>query len=105
MSVIIKGMEIPESCDKCPFGSWTDATYFHCFSMEDEYEMQHGDRLDDCPLIEIPEPHGRLIDADALSYRCGDWYTEEGTEEGFIGALKYLLEDAPTIIPTTEEET
>ena len=25
------------------------------------------DRIDeDCPLIEVPEPHGRLIDADAL---------------------------------------
>ena len=26
--------------------------------------------------------HGRLIDADALIAKYGNWYTEEGTEEG-----------------------
>lgn len=24
----------------------------------------------------------RLIDGDALTEKCGGWYTEEGTEEG-----------------------
>ena len=44
----------------------------------------------------------RLIDADALTAKCGEWYTEEGTEEGFIGTLKSLLDEAPTVdaIPT-----
>lgn len=51
----------------------------------------------------------RLIDADALIAKCGNWYTEEGTEEGFIGALKSLLDKQPTIepephwIPVTEQ--
>ena len=39
----------------------------------------------------------RLIDADALTAKCGEWYTEEGTEEGFIGTLESLLNAAPTI--------
>lgn len=39
----------------------------------------------------------RLIDADALKEKCGDWYTEEGPEEGFIGRLGDLLDKAPTI--------
>ena len=39
----------------------------------------------------------RIIDADALREKCGEWYTEEGTEEGFIGTLKGLLDAAPTI--------
>lgn len=39
----------------------------------------------------------RLIDADALKVKCGEWYTEEGTEEGFIGTLGSLLDTAPTV--------
>ena len=41
----------------------------------------------------------RLIDADLLITRCGDWYVEEGSEEGFIGTLKDVINYAPTIEP------
>ena len=41
----------------------------------------------------------RLIDADALIEKCGDWYVEEGAESGFIGTLKNLLATMPTIQP------
>lgn len=41
----------------------------------------------------------RLIDADALIAKYGDWYTEEGTEEGFIGTLKGLIDTIPTVQP------
>jgi hypothetical protein len=40
---------------------------------------------------------GRLIDADALTEKYGDWYTEEGTEEGYIGTIKGIVESMPTI--------
>lgn len=35
----------------------------------------------------------KLIDADELIEKCGEWYTEEGSEEGFIGTLKQLLDE------------
>ena len=35
----------------------------------------------------------RLIDADALTEKYGDWYVEEGTDEGFIGTLGQLLSE------------
>jgi len=41
----------------------------------------------------------RLIDADALVSKCGNWYCEEGTEEGFIGDIKHLMDAQPTITP------
>lgn len=41
----------------------------------------------------------RMIDADALIKKCGEWYTEEGTEEGFIGTVKNLIDAQPTIEP------
>ena len=39
----------------------------------------------------------RLIDADAVIEKCGDWYVEEGSEEGFIGTLKSLIDEQPTV--------
>lgn len=41
----------------------------------------------------------RLIDADALIDKYGDWYTEEGTEEGYIGTIKGIVDSMPTIDP------
>ena len=41
---------------------------------------------------------GKLIDADALIAKCGNWYTEEGTEAGFIGTLKQLLDEQPEAV-------
>lgn len=40
-----------------------------------------------------------LIDADALIEKYGDWYVEEGPEEGFIGTIKHLIDAQPTIKP------
>ena len=39
----------------------------------------------------------RLIDADALIDKYGDWYTEEGMEEGYIGTIKGIVDSMPTI--------
>lgn len=41
----------------------------------------------------------RAIDADALVAKYGNWYTEEGSEEGFIGTIKSLVDTMPTIEP------
>ena len=41
----------------------------------------------------------RLIDADALTDKYGDWYTEEGSEEGYIGTIKGIVDSMPTIAP------
>ena len=54
MSVVIKGMEMPKNCDTCFLSKWDSCNErFYCM-------------FDFCPLVEVPAPHGRLIDADAL---------------------------------------
>ena len=56
MSIIIKGMDMPKSCWECEI--------FGC-SLRDK--LAHiEDRNPDCPLVEIPTPHGRLIDEDNI---------------------------------------
>ena len=54
MAILIKGMEMPKSCKECKFWSITS-----CIA---SYQGEKS-----CPLIEVPEPHGRCIDADALA--------------------------------------
>ena len=72
MSVLIKGMEMPTSCYKCPFLDYEEG---FCFASGVKHksgwyesilrpgEIKDG-RHKDCPIVPVP-PHGRLIDADA----------------------------------------
>ena len=71
MSVIITGMEMPRSCIECRFRQ-----YEYCdLQRQDVYAVNIMDyalsfeRHPSCPLVEIPTPHGRLIDADKLKSR------------------------------------
>ena len=56
MGIYIKGMEMPKGCYECPL---MDGEYGNCkvgaTGLYDPY-------MEDCPLTEVPEPHGRLID-------------------------------------------
>lgn len=66
VSVLVKGMTMPESCVECRMT--TDAWF--CSAMPKEfggYADDYGEKRPDwCPLVELPEKHGRLIDAEAL---------------------------------------
>lgn len=69
MSIIIKGMEMPTNCADCPLNYdqmacgvtgtrwWSDSMVIMNFDSDKE-------RMPNCPLIEVPTPHGRLIDGD-----------------------------------------
>lgn len=45
----------------------------------------------------------RLINADAFSEQYGDYYAEQGPEEGFIGTVGDLIAKQPTIEPKRGE--
>ena len=108
MSVLIKGMEMPINCDDCHFN--IDCPYDES---QDGYKMMGG-RPRKCPLIEVPEPHGRLIDADALHKLFEDqWHylqvldwnenpTAEAMQSGINWCINTMHDDAPTIIPAEE---
>lgn len=69
MSVLIKDMKMPEDC----FGCQLKEEGF-C-NITNAYAEQIYKRNSDCPLVEIPEKHGELIDRDALkkmSYEVKD---------------------------------
>lgn len=63
MSVLIKGMEMPESCICCDI----ETSYNYCPMLcRDTDDIRYDGRLDDCPLVDLPEKHGRLFDSDEV---------------------------------------
>ena len=63
MSILIRGMDMPKNCKECDLYI-EGACYAKGY--RDYRSIMDMSKPDDCPLIEIPTPHGRLIDADAL---------------------------------------
>lgn len=99
MSVIVKGMEKPNSCYDCRMR--TDS-YF-CSAMPKEFCGYTNDikRPDWCPLIELP-PHGKLIDADRLlTDRMKSKYYH--LPNGDIAIPIIDIEHAPTVLEQEEE--
>lgn len=89
MTVLIKDMKMPKSCAECRFNSHCDGCQGYmnfCTATEggksigcdrESYgkivpagvEITPTDRrMEWCPLVDVPVPHGRLIDADLLAW-------------------------------------
>ena len=85
MSILIKGMEMPKSCRACMFSRTDIRNVDWCVLTEKDLPC-------DCPLVPIP-PHGRLIDADALTQQI---MMKADATCGWADALDLAL--APTII-------
>jgi len=66
MSVIIKGMKFPKSCMECELRFIARGLDTECIFSNDVVDDCTDRRLYRCPLVELPTPHGRLIDADEL---------------------------------------
>lgn len=62
MGVYIKGMKMPKNCGEC----WETCLHV-AINCEAKADPNGGEiRRNDCPLIEVSKPHGRLIDVDRL---------------------------------------
>ena len=59
MSILIKGdIGLPRDCCKCPFNCYGLCLANHSkLSVDKCVKSRHSD----CPLVEVPTPHGRLI--------------------------------------------
>ena len=86
MSILIKGMKKPESCEECPL--------YTC--------MYH---YVDCPITELP-PHGPLVDANRLiniALHLMRTAKNDNVASGVKWMWHYILE-APTIIEAEKGE-
>ena len=82
MSILIKGMEMPERCGAC---------FLRVDGCKQRIYMEQRPKY--CPLVEIPTPHGRLIDADAIQ----DYNVET------FGQRLLIIDTAPTVIEAEGE--
>ena len=74
MSVLVKGMKMPRNCYECKVWS-------QCFDEKPPFNMIKSV----CPLVEVKEPHGRLIDIDDAIESYG-----ERAELGYVSQSKFL---------------
>lgn len=87
MGVYIKNMKKPEHCGCCRF-----ASAFDC-RITGEFIEDHNQILNSCPLVELPTPHGRLIDGDKLYDEFAELETEASEHVRKIGGVEDLTEE------------
>jgi len=103
MSDLIKGMKMPFTCLTCDFHKCAGGVGDFC-SLTKRKQFRFKNRPKDCPIIEVPEPHGRLGDLDALQKQI-----DIARNYGMIGKtahykLQKMIKEAPTIIQADPEE-
>ena len=94
MSVLIKSMEMPKNCKDCPValsGNYCRINKTHTTFIELPMRPDH------CPLVELPEHHGRLIDADKLKNKYSGWYNL-ATGKSICAVQTKEIDWSPTII-------
>lgn len=102
MSVYIRGMAAPQSCNDCPVSGILCCPLMPGVpSMVAEYDsaIKENRLHSNCPLLPVPE-HGRLIDANALTYVMG---MDERFSVLEAMYLMGVIANAPTIIPADKE--
>ena len=97
--MLVKGMKMPDSCAVCRFagkGGYRMERVVCMFTGKNE-DAENVDRLSDCPLVALPDKHGRLVDADELNFSSMlDSIDQDIAEE----TVMY----APTIVEAEGEE-
>ena len=108
MSGVYIPMKLPETCLECPLETDYGTCGFYSLFVEAGHDSMPYSRRDDCPLVPVP-PHGRLIDADAMSEDC-PFCLYEKTEENCPGCFEgsnyrpKLITNADRIRGMSDEE-
>lgn len=118
-AVIVKGMEMPEKCGLCDL--FHAESPMHCTVVKGHKTVgaPYGiPRPDWCPLVALPDHHGRLVDADALIADCqlaqkqADRHGREFANAFYSGGgeistewwcVEDMIENAPTIVEAEGE--
>ena len=92
MSVIVKNMEMPKTCNDCGLRD-----SFDCWITDSYIEARFSKRNEDCPLVEIPTPHGDLVDRNELLAEY------DRQHKGPAGGARKIMEQAGTVIEAEGE--
>lgn len=103
MAVLIEDMDMPKSCpcELAGIGYGMYCSFVHGIpARAKEYDecCEKGTRPDWCPLIEVQEPHGDLIDRDKLREKE---FVHDG--DAYAVVMSRDIRNAPTIISASKE--
>ena len=90
MSILIRGMEMPNICAYC----FLDASECDLHAKVNIWRERHPN----CPLIELP-PHGDLVDRNELLAEY------DRQHEGEAGNARKIMEQGETVIEAEGNET
>ena len=98
MSIIVRGMEMPTDCRECRLMEYlcsTGETWFvpaERILTIDFKPIPFDGRPDWCPLVELPEKHGRLFDTDEV-VKCLEESEPDCKEKAWaIGLVEWAIE-------------
>lgn len=91
MSVLVKGMKMPENCETCKYQ--TKGACFASGINKGTITIRRMDkeRPDWCPLVEIKMPHGRLFDETEVK-KCLHELPDSEDKWGAIALLEWAIE-------------
>lgn len=91
MSVIVKGMRMPEKCGSCDLFHAESPMYCTVVKGHKTVGAPYGmPRPEWCPLVELPEKHGDLIDRDVVKNAVYNQLCIKG-EENLLPAEKAVF--------------
>ena len=110
MGYYVPKQKIPEECRDCHFYCYAsvEGETFCCageFIMaENSKPLPFDGRHSNCPLIEVPDDHGNLIDRDALVKEAFSYELDDGDSIAEL-PMVFLkdVEEAPVIVPSCLE--
>lgn len=104
MSIVVRGIKMPSSCEDC---KWCGEHFFTgdymCkikYDFLDENKISK-ERPDWCPLIELPEHHGDLIDRKDVLDACefiGERPTVDNPYSENYACRSEIIENIPAVI-------
>ena len=103
MSVLVKGMKMPNSCAVCRFagrGGYFMERVVCMFTGKND--AKNVDRLPNCPLVALPDHHGRLGDLDALIIDLMNRGLE-GIQTDDWAEIQQTVMEQPTIVGAEDE--
>ena len=117
MSILIKGMKAPTSCGQCVMSRWSRYEQQYMCNVGDKPAMKLASdyvsrKPSWCPIVEIPEPHGRLIDEenviDAIHgrlevLRTHEVFRRKHGDIDLLGVMPYIAK-IPTVIEAEGSE-
>ena len=98
MGLYIPKMKMPKNCYDCQIENDVPNCPVYMYYSATEYMEE---RHPNCPIVEIPEPHGRLADIEDVKKVIFDYNGED--EQKVRTMINALLSSVPTVIDAEDE--